>query len=104
MGIHHCASCIHFKFPGYFGLPQTIISKLIKLSSWCRGVMKHSFVKRKFVTFPLTINREILYDIVFVIRSNASYCPITRLESSTHLFIGIKLIKILELNLAEILK
>ena len=65
---------------------------------------KHSFVRRKFITFPLTINRELLYDIVFVIRSNASYCPITRLESSTHLVIGINLIKILELKLAEILK
>ena len=45
-----------------------------------------------------------MYDIVFVIRSNASYCPITRLESSTHLVIGIMLIKILELKLTEILK
>ena len=45
-----------------------------------------------------------MYDIFFVIRSNASYCPITRMESSTHRFIGIMLIKILELKLAEILK
>ena len=43
-------------------------------------------------------------DIVFVLRSNASYIPITVLESSTQLFIGINLIQILELKLAEILK